>query len=397
MVALQKYDLTIYGATGFTGRLAAKYVSTQYGSSIRWAIAGRSEAKLLELQATLGGVPGVVVADGDDDAALAALVGGTKAVAALAGPFARYGSKLVGACVAGGVGYCDITGEVAWVREMVAKHDDDAKVTGAQIVHLCGHDSVPWDLSTLMLANKLKESGESLSRVDFYDKLVGAPSGGTIETMMGIIADPNSGRGTHAKALGFDPLLKKSDGASAFETKDDSIGSFSTAGEHPRSLFVMAKVNGCAVKRSNALLGYGTKVTYSEGMQHASALGALAAFAQMALGLLLLVFPPTRLLLRKFVLPAPGQGPSEEKMAKGFLHITGVAKGDKGTIVKSLIKFHVDAGYKDTARMVVESALALALEPERIKSGGGVFTPACCQGEVLLERLCKTGSDFAYL
>jgi short subunit dehydrogenase-like uncharacterized protein len=408
-----KYDLVLYGATGFTGTLAVEYVVRQYGraSGFTWAIAGRSAAKLEALAAGAGaGLPDVIVADSGDKASLLAMVALAKVVATTAGPFARYGSSLVEACVETGTDYCDITGEVTWVREMVAAHDDAARRSGARIVSLCGHDSIPWDLSAYMLARRLRsEHGTALASVDFFDDINSAPSGGTLETAFGIMFGAESGKqqkkGTAAKALGYDPMLKTADGtASGFGLKVRNVGSYAApdaslgagAGSKlHRALFFMAGVNAYAVKRSNALNGYGASVSYREGASFRSFFAA----AWYLLGLLAfgvgIYVPPLRWLLRRFVLPKPGEGPSRTAMEKGYLHVLGVAKGEDGSVARSTMSFNVDPGYKDTARMLVESALSFSLG-EGCPSGGGVFTPAACQKEVLLERLLKTGTEFKF-
>ncbi|KAJ8601505.1 hypothetical protein CTAYLR_006732 [Chrysophaeum taylorii] len=390
----KQYDLTIYGATGFTGRLAARYVARTYGTSIRWAVAGRSKGKLEKLQSELGGAPAVVVADGDDMAALKEMVSVTSAVAACAGPFARYGSKLVAACAELGTDYADITGESDWVREMITAYDDAARASGARIVHFCGHDCVPWDLSTLMLARRIESKGDALKKVEFYDELRSLPSGGTLETAFGILA------GRARAKTAFDPLLRHEGAKATHKTIARNVNALDFSSKGPfaaRSFFFMAGVNANCVKRSNALLGYGD-LTYSEGLAFASKFAALANFLQVAVFSMLALLPPTRFLLRKFVLPKPGEGPSDEFMASGYLRVTGVAVGQRGTTAKSLMTFSVDPGYLDTARLVVESALALSLDAEKLKHvPGGVYTPAACQGTVLLDRICKTGTTFTFL
>lgn len=154
----------------------------------------------------------------------------------------------------------------------------------------------------------------------------------------------------------------------------------------------MAGVNANAVKRSNALNRYGTHVTYCEGQCFASLFGALGAILSMLWMGVCMVVPP----LKALFLPKPGQGPSEAFMAAGYLVVTGVATATDGaTTATSVMKFPVDPGYKDTARMVVEAALTLALDSAKLADPrGGVFTPGCCQGAALLDRLCATGTTF---
>lgn len=395
----REFQLVLYGATGFTGRLGIKYLTKQYGGSIRWAIAGRSESKLQQLAKECDPAPSVIVASADDVEALRNMAARTAAVAACAGPFARLGSNLVEACVKESTGYCDITGEVHWVRQMIAVHHDAAAASGAHIVHLCGHDSIPWDLTTLMLAKKLREAGEDLAFVDMYTDIRSSPSGGTLETAMGIFFGKD-GQAKHpaVKALGYDPLLKQNAGAgkSANAVSARNVTALDWTSP-PRTFFFMAGVNANAVKRSNALNGYGPKVVYREGQVCRNVLAGIIHLLGMALFGFLLIWIPTRWLLRKFVLPQPGEGPSEAYMDSGYLILEGRAKGSKGSKICSKMSFAVDPGYKDTARMVIEAALALSLDRDKISVPGGVYTPAACQGEILLDRLVKTGTTFEYL
>lgn len=403
----KNYDLLLFGATGFTGTLAAKYVTKQYGSDIHWALAGRSKSKLEQLKQECQGIPDVVIADSGDQASIEAMVAKTRVVVTFAGPFARYGKGLVAACAKAGVDYCDITGESDFVREMIAKHDETAQASGARIVSFCGHDCVPWDLSVLMLAKKMKEKNPSaeLAKVHFWDKIKSIPSGGTLETAMDIKYGPKKEKAPELRALGYDPLLKPSGGEtgpSEFKLNAKNVSSLQTSNPKlghagHRTFFFMAGVNANAVKRSNALNKYGKKVMYCEGQAFSTLYKAVLYLSKLAMLGLGLAIPPIRALLRKYVLPKPGEGPSEEFMNSGFLDVTGVATGTDGSTVKSTMRFPVDPGYKDTARMAVEAGLSLSLDSAKLANPkGGVFTPACCQGEVLLDRLIKTGSAFEY-
>mmetsp|Transcript_50190 Transcript_50190/g.92720 ORF Transcript_50190/g.92720 Transcript_50190/m.92720 type:complete len:399 (-) Transcript_50190:116-1312(-) len=395
------YSLILYGATGFTGQLAAEYVARQYASAPwKWAIAGRSREKLEQLKERVGADCGLLVADSQDEAAVAEMVKQTKVVVSFAGPFHVYGSKLVAACAAAGTDYCDITGEIGWVRDMIALHHDQARESGARIVHLCGHDSVPWDLMTMKLAHKLKEMGASeLDRVDMWDSIWSKPSGGTIETAMKVLFDKPPDKLPEVERLGYDPLLKPRRGTekSPYGVRAENVNAIDLQGQ-PRTFFFMAGVNANTVKRSNALCGYGTKVLYREGQESQTTIGAIGKMMGLAFLGLAFVTPPVRALLRRYVLPAPGEGPSQEEMAQGYLVVTGVGKSPDGKVVKAQMGFPVDPGYKDTARMAVESGLALALDGDKlVNAEGGVLTPASCQGDVLLQRLVATGTTFEFL
>jgi hypothetical protein len=211
----RKYDLVVFGATGFTGKMAALYLAKQYGSSVRWAIAGRRRGALEAVRAeiaaahpSLKDLP-IVIADSSDPKSLEDMVITTRVVITTAGPFDKYGSDLVKFCALNGTHYCDITGETDWVRKMIDKYDSAARGTGARIVNFCGHDCVPWDLAVLVLSNRLKKAGnETLDKVSFFDYIRSAPSGGTMATVFHSLAD----RTIYKSTLGYDPLLKNANG-----------------------------------------------------------------------------------------------------------------------------------------------------------------------------------------
>lgn len=162
-MSAREYDLVLFGATGFTGKLATKYLATQYGTSINWAIAGRSKERLQKVKNEIVKINGkcqavpILIADSSNVDQLTEIAEKTKVIISTVGPFARYGTPLVAVCAHSGTNYCDITGEVHWVRQMIDKYDDVANQTGAKLVSCCGCDSVPWDISTFMQAKKLEE------------------------------------------------------------------------------------------------------------------------------------------------------------------------------------------------------------------------------------------------
>ena len=388
---MPEFDVILFGATGFTGQLAAAYIDEQYGNKVKWAIAGRSKERLERVAGACASRPRVIIADSGDRSSLEQMVAQTRCVVSFAGPFARYGSLLVAVCASAGCDYCDITGEIAWVRKLIEDHDDTARASGARIVNLCGHDSVPWDLTTMVLARELRKAGETVASLDFWDEIRSAPSGGTIETSMDFIQAPRAKK----SSLGYDPLLKTSDGTPTASklTANNIKGVTKEADGKARGLFVMADVNANVVKRSNALLGYGESVVYREGQVFRTVGEARKMQVVLVLLYVVLKFPSlARCTRRMGWLPKPGDGPSKEEMEKGFLTVRGEARGTRGGHAKATLTFPTDPGYKDTARMAVEAGLALALDAGRIDAKGGVLTPASCQGEVLLERLLATGS-----
>jgi len=400
--AERKYDLILFGATGFTGKLCVEYLSNKYGDTdLKWAIAGRSKGKLEPLKEKEGkGKPDIVVADSTDIPAIKAMVAQTRVIITTAGPFARYGTPVVEACAELGTDYCDITGESPWVRDMIGLYDDKAKASGARIVHHCGHDCVPWDLMALMLSKKLRtkeeKGGEELKRVDMYNDMKGTFSGGTLETAMGLMFGAES-KAKPKVNLGYDPLVLENGAKSEWKTTAQNVSCVTAGvdGRPARSMFFMAGVNANAVKRSNALMHYGKDLVYCEGSQEAGRCAAYRTILGFGAFGCLMACPLTRCCMLKYCLPKPGEGPTEEQMKAGYLTVTGVGQGASGGKAIATFHFPTDPGYRDTARMLVESGLTFVLEKD-FKCEGGVYTPAACQGETLVNRLCATGSSFKY-
>mmetsp|Transcript_13301 Transcript_13301/g.21775 ORF Transcript_13301/g.21775 Transcript_13301/m.21775 type:complete len:498 (-) Transcript_13301:1833-3326(-) len=396
----RNFDLILFGATGFTGRLAALYLAKTYGGSkIRWAIAGRRKeglekirSELVAIDASLKDLP-LIIADSSKPNTLNAMTLETKVIITTAGPFDKYGSDLVKFCAMNGTHYCDITGEADWVRKMIDKYDEAAKKSGAKIVHFCGHDCVPWDLAVSECARLLKEeSGEELVKVDIYDEANSGPSGGTLATVFHSLED----RVRFKPMLGFDPMLKTVLGSKSDNKtpgNNQNFLGYSSSINKWVGPFPMAMVNVVCVKRSNAILNYGPNVEYSEATVFPS---FMAGFVTIVTGLYLVTaffFPPLLWLLKTFVLPSPGQGPSQPQLDAGFLGVTCCGKGSKGGRATVEIYFPNDPGYVDTARMLVESGLTLALENDKLETKGGIWTPAPCLGGTLLQRLVTSGSS----
>jgi short subunit dehydrogenase-like uncharacterized protein len=399
----REFDLVLFGATGFTGRLAAQYLLTQYGvnKTVRWAIAGRRPDALQALVENLAAInPSVrdlpiLIADTSKPLTVAEIVRRTRAVASTVGPFCLYGTPLVHVCALLGTSYCDITGESDWVRNMIDKFDDLARSTGARIVNFCGHDCIPWDLAVYKLNEQIQRvsSSDELAEVTFFDELSGELSGGTLETIFTSL----SGRKAVKNTLGFDPLMKTPEGVksdSRLTAKNQAWMGFNSMFKSWVGPFVMAMVMANCVRRSNAMNKYGGNVVYKEALVYPGFMAGTVSTIQNILFATALFCPPLRALMVATVLPKPGQGPSTETMDKGFLRLTGFARGVNGTRAQAVMFFPTDPGYRDTARMLVESGLALSLDRSKIKAPGGLHTPATCMPDVLLARLLRTGTTF---
>ncbi|MEO0325245.1 MAG: saccharopine dehydrogenase NADP-binding domain-containing protein [Myxococcota bacterium] len=397
------YDLVLFGATGFTGRLVAEYLAEHGPETLRWALAGRNEAKLAGIAEQLGLEVPLEVADARDAEALAALAKKTRVVCTTVGPYAKYGGPLVAACAAAGTHYCDLTGEVQFVRRMIDEHHEAAAESGARIVHCCGFDSIPSDLGCLMVAEALVERGAVPTRVDFYaGESSGGASGGTIASALNMAEEMKADRSirrlaANPYALDPDRSFRGPDGPDQSTVKfAQDLGMWTCP-------FVMASINTRVVRRSHGLRGrpYGPGFQYPEQMSTGKGPKGLLRAATITAGLgvfLAAIQPdPLRNLLASKFLPKPGEGPSEEAREKGFFVSRLIGRGLKDgqeIQVRGKIRGEKDPGYGETAKMLGESALCLAFDEAELPKAAGCLTPASAMGRVLTERLRKAGMTF---
>ncbi|RMJ06292.1 putative trans-acting enoyl reductase [Marinobacter litoralis] len=391
------YDLIVFGATSFVGQILTDYLAKNYGvnGDLKWAIAGRSESKLNDVKATLGSnaadLP-VLIADASDETALIALCEQTKLVISTVGPYALYGEPLIKACVSTGTDYCDLTGEVQWIGRMIKRYEDQAKESGARIVHCCGFDSIPSDMGVWFLQKHAEETfGEPCQDVRMRVKVAkGGLSGGTVASMINI-----------AKEMGADPKLRK-ELANPFsicppehrsKTRQPSLKSAEFDKDFGVWLapFVMGAINTRVVHRSNALQGarYGKEFTYDEAiMTGQGAKGRLTAYGVVAaLGTFLAAsaIKPTRWVVEKLV-PQPGEGPTPEAQEAGFYDIRFIGRTQTGKTMITKVTGDRDPGYGSTAKMLGEAGVCLAQEIGD-ELPGGFWTPSSAMDGKLLERL----------
>jgi short subunit dehydrogenase-like uncharacterized protein len=408
-VSDREFDVVVWGATGFTGRLVAEHLLRRYGAGgdLRWAIAGRSEHKLADVRRDLGGFADglpVLVADATDRGSLDAVAARATVVCSTVGPYALHGSDLVAACASAGTHYCDLTGEVQWMRRMIDAHHDRARESGARIVHTCGFDSIPSDLGVLFVQREMqRRHGVPCSAVRFRLRDArGGFSGGTVASMLNMLDEAERDPGIRSlldDPYGLNPATERG-GLDAPERRVPEYDPDFRAWVAP---FLMAAINTRVVRRSNALMGfpYGREFRYEEGMLmpygpwgFPLALGlsaGSAAFSAVA------GIGGIRRQLARW-LPQPGQGPSEQQRESGsyLIEMLGKHPSDSSADVRVTIRGDRDPGYGSTAKMLGEAAACLAQDP--LSSAGGVLTPAVAMGEALLERLpVHAGVTFAVL
>ncbi len=392
--ASKQYDIVVYGATSFVGQILCRYLVGRHGTDgeLRWAIAGRSATKLAEVAERTGADVPMIVVDAADRAGLDAMAASTQVVVSTVGPYALYGSELVAAVVEAGGDYCDLTGEVQWMRKMIDAHQARAEETGARIVHTCGFDSIPSDLGTWFTQQRaIEQFGEPCVEVAMSVKgAKGGVSGGTAASGMQMFeemaADPEL-RKVVANPYVLAPVDMREgpeQPGMSRPTRDDRFDSWVAP-------FVMAPTNSAVVLRSHALLGqpWGRDFTYGETMMTGAGItGGVAAWAMTA-GLAAFAgaasIGPTRSLLGK-VIPKPGAGPSEAKQQAGWFDLRFVGRTATGMQITTKVTGDADPGYGSTAKMLGESAVAfLDLPADRV--GGGFWTPASAFGDALIERL----------
>ena len=388
----RKFDLIIFGASGFTGQIAVKYLDKNY-PALNWAIAGRNSKKLEEISANTEKKPEVFVADSHDNISLAELVKKTDVIASLAGPFNKYSNNLVQECINHGTHYVDITGENLWVRDLIDRHHSKAEEKGIFIIPSCGYDSIPSDMGAYFCKKSLNQP---ILSIDGYHTGNGGISGGTTETGFTM----NDYKTKHK--IGNPFLLNPGDSHTQIQ-KNNSKDSFSIRNIKEinkwSAPFVMAIANTRVVRRSASLLekrqqSYGSNFVYNEYMMTKKFSSALLITVGLAI-LSTIMFTPLRKIFRP-LFPTPGTGPSEDVQNNGWFESIFVVENENKEKYKFRVFGEGDPGYKSTARFICESALSICLDKEKIDKSvnGGVLTTASGLGDVLLERLKKSGVLF---
>lgn len=393
------YDVVVFGATSFVGQIICQYMVDNYGvgGDLKWAAAGRSQSKLDSLKRGLGSnaadLP-LLVADASDEQSLKALCGHARVVLSTVGPYALYGEPMVKACVETGTDYCDLTGEAQWIRDMLLKYEDQAKASGARIVHCCGFDSIPSDLGVHFVQQAAQEKyGQSCQRVKLRIKSMrGEFSGGTAASMVNIMKEITTNPQLR-KDMANPYLLCTSGKPGTAKQRDINTAQYDKDFGVWLAPFIMAGINTRVVHRSNAVTdaGYGENFVYDEAVMVGKGAKGWAAAQAATIGmggfLMAAAIKPSRWLLEKFVLPAPGEGPSPESQERGFYDIRFYGETDKGQIVRAKVTGDKDPGYGSTAKMIAEAAICLSNETPAAEKSGGFWTPATAFGDKLIKRL----------
>jgi short subunit dehydrogenase-like uncharacterized protein len=378
-----EFEVIVYGASGFTGRLVAEYLVGRHGvgGALKWAMAGRNLEKLAAVRDEIGAPAAtpLLTADADDEASVTALARRGKVILTTVGPYQLYGNKLVAACAAEGTDYVDLCGEPTWMREMIDAHDATARESGARIVFSCGFDSIPFDLGVLFLQEGARARfGAPVPRVKGrVRRMKGESSGGTVAsykaTMAAAGGDPNVMarlRDPFALTPGFQGPRQPSGGKPEIDPDLDAWV----------APFFMAPINTRNVHRTNLLLGhaYGEDFQYDEmivagrGERGETVAKAIAA-SQSTLG--------------SQRDPQPGEGPSKQEREAGMYDLLFLGITSDGRRIRAVVTGDRDPGYGSTSKMISEAADCLI--HEAAVTEGGIWTPGAAMGDKLTKRLVE--------
>jgi len=377
----REFDVIVFGASGYTGKLVAEYMGKEYGNdeSIRWAIAGRNKDKLSSVKKdlNLNERVSIIEVDSTNKDSLDSMTSSAKCILTTVGPYQLYGSSLVQSCSENGTDYVDLTGEPGWMYEMINAHQDTAKKSGARIVFSCGFDSIPFDLGVYFVQQAAQEKyGKPAKHVRGRVKAMnGEFSGGTIASLGATMATLKEKPELIQVLSNPFSLTEGFEGPAQLDDSKVLLDEKLNMWVAP---FVMAPINTKNIHRSNALLGhaYGEDFCYDEmmiagegeeGKQIADAMNSSNPMGGDNL-------------------PQPGEGPSKESREQGNYDVLFFADFDEGSI-EARVTGDMDPGYGSTSKMIAESALCLIQDCEDLS--GGMYTPAPAMGEKLIKRLTK--------
>jgi short subunit dehydrogenase-like uncharacterized protein len=402
-----QYDIVIFGATSFVGKLICEYMIEQFPSDeVSWVLAGRSEPKLNELKRNLGNKAkdlAIIVADANDLDALKSMCEQTKVVMSTVGPYDLYGETLIQSCVATGTDYCDLTGEPHWIKKMLESYEEQAKQSGARIVHCTGFDSIPSDLGVYFTQREAqKQFGTNCSNIKMRIKnMRGGASGGTIATALNIAKELKEKPEVRRDMVNPYSLCSKDHG---FKTRQKSIKvEFDKKLNTWVAPFFMSSINTRIVHRSNSLSNksYGQDFDYSEGVMTGRGFKGKARARSIYWGLAAFFtgagIGPIRAFLGRFVLAKPGEGPSIKAQQDGFYDFRFVGTTEDGQEIKTKVYGDMDPGYGSTAKIISQAAVCLAQDVSSDVKGG-FWTPATILGDELIDRLnAHSGVTFEIL
>jgi len=400
----REFDVIVWGASGFTGKLVAEYLFENYGSikDLKWAIAGRDLSKLESVRTEIGNetIP-IIIADSCDLESLNSMTKRTKVICTTVGPYAKYGSKLVSSCVENNTHYCDLAGEVQWIRKIIDQFHEKAKVNGTKIVNSCGFDSIPSDLGVYFIQKEsIKDCKQRAKQIKMRVAGVrGGISGGTYLSLSNVNKEAYNDKDIFKIVINPYGLNPKGDpkGLDKYDLRKIVYDKASKSWIGP---FIMAAINTKIVRRSNALTGYsyGKDFMYDEATLSGKGInGKIRGYiSAIPLGLLMSAKPKS--LLKKiidYLLPKAGEGPNKEKRQAGFYNLRFYITLEDNSKVFAKVIGDMDPGYGSTSKMLGETAVCLA--KDILPDYSGVLTPSVAMGDAILSRLQKNaGLTFSF-
>jgi short subunit dehydrogenase-like uncharacterized protein len=400
----REFDVIIWGASGFTGRLVALYLFDKYGTTgdLKWAMGGRNLTKLEKVRDEVANknVP-LVIADSNDKVSLLNMVKRTKVVCTTVGPYAKYGSNLVEACIESHIHYCDLAGEVQWMYKMINRHHEKAKINGSKIVHACGFDSIPSDMGVYFIQRESKDKrGIIAQKIKMRVAAIsGGISGGTYSSLSRVLEEAQKDKKVYqilTNPYALNPINEQF-GKDKSDLKNIIFDKVSQSWIGP---FIMSSINTKIVRRSNFLnsYAYGKNFRYDEATIFGKGFfGRIRGIISViAIGLIMSAKHGS--LLKKgldLLFPIPGEGPSKKKMKQGFYNLRFYITLEDGSDAFAKVIGDMDPGYGSSSKMLAESAVCLAID--KLSNTSGVLKPSVAMGDALLKRLEKNaGLRFIY-
>lgn len=388
MVDKREYDIIIWGASGFTGRLVAEYLYKNYNSKdLKWAIAGRDNQKLISIRKTfLNDEVPIVLADSFDETSLNKMTQRANVICSTVGPYAKYGSLLVKSCIKNKTHYCDLAGEAQWIRKMIDLYHEEAIRNQVKIVNSCGYDSIPSDMGVYFINKNLSKKNLTIKMRVTGTK--GGYSGGTYASMQNIIKEASSDREVRkslTNPYGLNPVGEQS----GHDKRDLSSVVFDKKIKSWIAPFLMAGINTKIVRRSNALsnYNYGKDFKYDEAVMTGKGIKGQLAGIMLSIPLILLAAKPGSILNKifSFFVPKPGQGPNKKERESGYFSSKFFVFDEHSNSSIFKVTGDRDPGYGSTSKMLAESAVCLA--KDNLDNTFGIITPSYAMGNNILERL----------
>ena len=398
----KEFDIIIWGATGFTGRLVAEYIFKNYSSGkLNWAIAGRDKKKLINVRDKIAdeNIP-LIIADSFDEVSLTKMTQRTKVICSTVGPYSKYGSLLVKSCIKTNTHYCDLAGEAQWIRKIVDTYHQEAKNKKIRIVNSCGFDSIPSDIGVYFIYKNLPDVNIKLDKISMrVSGFKGSLSGGTYASMNNIITEASKDsliRKILTNPYGLNPEGQRS----GPDKRDLNKVKYDEDSKSWIAPFMMAGINTKIVRRSNALsnYSYGKNFTYDESIMTGDGFRGRIRAIISVLPLIFLSAKPGSLLKRifNFFTPKPGQGPNENERENGYYSMRFYIRYNDKSRALVRVTGDRDPGYGSTSKMLAESAICLS--KDSLKDTYGVITPSIAMGDQILDRLqAKAGLTFKFI